>query len=105
MEREERKQLLIKLKRLPLEQLIESPNCNFECPDNKKFACCVDEGCGRGHFKKDEKEERFTEEDIKLIDSLWDKQTGFLRPHHCALPRRLMSINCLRHICKTWRKP
>ena len=104
MDKEERKQLRIRLRRLPLEQLIEKPNCNFECP-GEKFICCVEEGCGHGHFTKNEKQERgFTEEDIILIDSLFDKDAGFLTPTGCNLPRKLRSINCLRHVCNAWRK-
>lgn len=99
-----------KLMRLPVEQLIEKPNCGLKCPKDKPFSC----GCekcwknGKSYYEFGEQNLRFSKEDIKLIESLWDEATGWMREKECIFSmmgrRDLMSWLCLRFICSECRR-
>lgn len=89
---------------MPLEWLIANPLCP-ECRLGINFDCCKANCLAqKGYFKDGEKEKRFTEAEVKLIESQWNKQTGFLRDDGCILERRLMPEFCLRFTCNFRRK-
>lgn len=85
---------------LPLEKLIEEPNCEMMCPDGV-VGCPECKKCAEANafWLYGEKEKRFTKAEIKMIDSLWDNEKGFLGDDDCVLERRNRPITCLKHIC------
>ena len=82
-----------------LQKLIEKPNCGLKCPEGREFFCCREFGCKKSYYTDGEMNRRFTEEEKKLIESLWDEKMGFLRNDGCALPRKLMPKACLEYNC------
>lgn len=84
--------------------LIENPNCNFECP-KEKFNCCKELGCHKHGtwFLANELKSRFTIEEIQKIKELWDNKMGFLRNDGCiiakVLGRAFMPLVCLYYDC------
>lgn len=89
---------------LPLEKLIEKPNCGMKCPDGV-IGCPECKKCAenKAFWRAGEKEGRFTKAEIKMIDALWNKTDGFLRKDGCILAdkmgRKFMPVVCLRHVC------
>ena len=84
-----------------LQELIDKPNCGFNCPPGKPF-CCDHKGCIRIYrefWTDEEKAERFSEEDLAEIDKVFDEKKGFLRDDGCVLPRKLRPFTCLAAKC------
>lgn len=91
---------------LPIEELIEKPNCNFVCPEGREFQCgCNECGKHKGFYIPGERERRFTKEENEIIDSVFFENVGFLTKDGCALTRKLMSDACLRSVCNYKRTP
>ena len=87
---------------LPLESLIEAPNCGFNCPKGKVLGegfdcCCGDCGEYEGFFK-DKDRDRLSKEDFVEIESL-RTENGWHTVNGCNLPRSLRSEDCLRTVC------
>ena len=80
-------------------------NCDFDCPFPKgggRTLCCS--ACSRkqqGFFENGGREE-FTDEEKRLVKSLYDEQDGFWTPDGCKLPRHLMPTGCQEFDCKNY---
>lgn len=77
------------------------PNCDFNCPPDKKFFCCKNFGCKKhnGFFEWDEIS-FFSDKEKDNILSFWNDRAGFQRENGCVLPRKLRSYICLNFVCR-----
>lgn len=100
MNKEEYKKWRKQQMELPLAELIAKPNCNFDCPEGRPFSCgCKECFINGGFWSEGEKEERFTEKEIRMIDCLFEENIGYLREDGCVLERKFRPEKCLRHVC------
>lgn len=98
---------------LPLVELIAKPNCNFDCPEGKKFVC-VESWCkfcgGNTTFLPGEKRERVeleitTIEEFEKAEKLRDENNSFFDTKlGCRKPRHLRSKACLSYMCNKYEK-
>ncbi len=79
----------------------DEPNCDFQCPPDKKFFCCTNFGCKKncGFFEWEEIA-FFSDKERDEILSLWDNKSGFQGENGCVLPRELRSYVCLQWSCR-----
>lgn len=97
-------EVALKCRSMPLIELILEPACRLEfCGgtfDQCRGLCSVSCLDFKGHFRENEIEERFTEEEKEEVASLWNNKTGFYSDKGCCLPRNLRSEACLRSLCR-----
>jgi len=105
--REEYDRLRKRAETLPIDDLINEPDCDHNCPP------CRPDGCDccfchehKGYYKNGEMNVRnFTENEIEMINEMLEKPEGCLGEKGCMLPRRLRSEACLRARCNPYEKP